>query len=143
VPEDVRLKVDAIIRRHQGMTKEELAKDPEFSELSQRFFAALGTPEAKARLEKVIEELKQTKGTEHGQLQVNFSADDSMDSPLGRSWLEAVVSDDPKSAQDWLINKLAGASFEFSADPTLDTSSEGVRVFPEKAKSDDKKPLKL
>jgi hypothetical protein len=70
-----------------------------------------------------------------GELQVNLSADGDMEGPLGRSWLEAVLSDDPKRSQDWMINRLEGASFEFTMDPTLDTSSEGVRVTPEASKS--------
>ncbi len=41
VPENVRFKVDAIIRRHRGMTKEELAHDPEFAEPRQTLFVAV------------------------------------------------------------------------------------------------------
>lgn len=56
-------------------------------------------------------------------LTMNFG---SLEEPLGRSMLEASLSNDPKLAQDWMVNLLEGATFEFAMDPTLDRTSEGV-----------------
>jgi hypothetical protein len=43
--------VEAILRRHQGMTKQQLQRSPELNQLMNRFIAVLGAPGMQAELE--------------------------------------------------------------------------------------------
>jgi hypothetical protein len=123
--ESVRQQADEVIRRHRGLRREEFEKSAELQELGGRFFAHLNTPAFQEELENAIEDLKSTKGIEHGSL--NFELND-LDSPNARAWIEAALSEHPQRAQDYVMNLLEGAIFEFALDPNAETSSEGVTV---------------
>jgi hypothetical protein len=47
----VRQTVEAILRRHQGMTNQQLQRSPELNQLMNRFIAVLGAPGMQAELE--------------------------------------------------------------------------------------------
>jgi hypothetical protein len=72
-----------------------------------------------------METMKAVKGSEHGTL--SFGLQD-LSSPNARAWLEAALSDDPQPAQDYVMNLLDGAIFEFAFDPTAESTSGGVIV---------------
>jgi len=124
-PESVRRKVDAVIAKHSGMTKEQLEQSAEIQQLGMRFIQHLDAPEFQDRLNKTMETMKTVKGIEHGTL--SFGLQD-LSSPNARAWLEAALSDDPQPAQDYVMNLLDGAIFEFAFDPTAESTSGGVIV---------------
>jgi RNA polymerase sigma factor (sigma-70 family) len=123
VTREVTQTVEAIIRRHQGMTKPELQKSAELNKLMDRFIAVMGAPEIQAKLEQRVAALP----AEHGTVKMDF---DLLDDAHGRAWLEAAVSDDPQRIEDWLLNTLDGAIFEFAFDPNLERTSNGVSLQP-------------
>lgn len=123
VTREVTQTVEAIIRRHQGMTKPELQKSAELNKLMDRFIAVMGAPEMQAKLEQRVAALP----AEHGTVTMDFEL---LDDAHGRAWLEAAVSNDPQRIEDWLLNTLDGAIFEFAFDPTLERTSNGVSLQP-------------
>ncbi len=125
MPESVRRKADGVAARHRGMTKDQFEQSAEMKQLGQRFFRHLEPPEFQKKVQQAIEALKAVKGIEHGTL--NFDLHD-LTSPNARAWLEAALSDDPQPAQDYLMNLLDGAVFEFALDPSSDSSSDGLTV---------------
>jgi RNA polymerase sigma factor (sigma-70 family) len=125
MPESVRRKADGVAARHRGMTKDQFEQSAEIKQLGQRFFRHLEPPEFQKKVQQAIEALKAVKGIEHGTL--NFDLHD-LTSPNARAWLEAALSDDPQPAQDYVMNLLDGAVFEFAFDPSSDTSSDGLTV---------------
>ncbi|MDZ4401716.1 hypothetical protein [Prosthecobacter sp.] len=127
VSAQVQQKVEAILRRHQGMTKEQLQRSAELNKLMDRFIAVLGTPEMQVKMEQRIAAIPPVKGAEHGTLKMDF---DMLDDAHGRAWLEAAVSDDTQRIEDWVLNTLDGAIFEFAFDPALERTSNGVSVQP-------------
>jgi RNA polymerase sigma factor (sigma-70 family) len=129
VTEAVRLKIDAIIRRQQRMSQDERARDSELQQVIVKFFATaqLDSPEMKRKVDDAGEALMATKSLEHGTINMHFG---SVDSPEFRTWLEAALSDDTQRAQDWILSRLQGAAFEFSVNPTMERTSDGVKVQP-------------
>lgn len=127
VSRQVRQTVDEIIRRHQGMTKKEMQRSAELNKLMDRFIAVQNTPEMQAKIMERIAALPAPKNGEIGSVKIDF---DKLDDPLGRSWLEAAVSGEPQRIEDWMLNSLDGAVFEFGFDPDLEKSSTGVSVLP-------------
>ena len=125
MPESVRRKADGVAARHRGMTKEQFEQSAEIKQLGQRFFRHLEPPEFQKKVQQAIEALKAVKGIEHGTL--NFDLHD-LTSPNARAWLEAALSDDPQPAQDYVMNLLDGAVFEFALDPSSDSTSDGLTV---------------
>lgn len=119
--------VEDIIRRHKGMTKPELQKSAELNKLMDRFLAVMGTPEMQVKMEQRIAALPRAPGAENGMVKMDF---DMLDDAHGRAWLEAAVSDDTQLMEDWLLNTLDGAIFEFAFDPALERTSNGVSVQP-------------
>ncbi|WP_038158756.1 hypothetical protein [Verrucomicrobium sp. BvORR106] len=135
VSEDVRLKVDALVHRLKDLPDEGKMRDPELIALMDRFSELLDAVAENPRLEKAMTSLMGTKGIdlsnpgskpqERPGVQIPFSR---FDDPVGRSWLEAVVSDDEKRVEDWIVNQFDGASFEFALDPDLKKTSKGITV---------------
>ena len=125
MPESVRRKADGVAARHRGMTKEQFEQSAEIKQLGERFGRHLEPPEFQKKVQQAIEALKAVKGIEHGTL--NFDLHD-LTSPNARAWLEAALSDDPQPAQDYVMNLLDGAVFEFALDPSSDSSSDGLTV---------------
>lgn len=119
--------VDDIIRRHQGLTKQQLQRSAELNKLMNRFIAVLGTPEMQMKMEQRIAALPPVKDSQHGTLKMDF---DTLDDAHGRAWLEAAVSDDSQRIEDWILNTLDDAIFEFAFDPDLERTSNGVSVQP-------------
>ena len=130
LPESVRRKADAVAARHRGMSKAQLEQSAEMQQLGAQFSRHLESPEFQAKLKQAIEAMKAVKGIEHGTL--SFDLHD-LTSPNARAWLEAALSDDPQPAQDYVMNLLDGAVFEFAFDPSSDSSSGGVTVKGENA----------
>jgi hypothetical protein len=124
--DSVRREADAVAKRHQGMTKEQLEQSAEIKQLGERFFGHLDSPEFKAKLKQATEAIKAVKGIERGTLDFEFL--DDLTTPSARAWLEAALSDDPQHAQDYLMNLLDGAIFELALDPTTETTTDGLTV---------------
>lgn len=122
--------VDAILRRHKGMTKEQLVKSKELNDLLNRSMTLLTTPEVQRRVEEALADIQALKGPMQGDLNISF---DNLDDPKGRAWLEAAVSMDADLMAQWLINRFNGSIFEFAFDPTLETTSEGISITPQKS----------
>jgi hypothetical protein len=125
VSESVQRQADEVIRRHQGMKKEEFEKSAELQELGRRFFGHLDSPAFQKKLKEAIELMKSTKGIEHGTL--SFDLHD-LNSPNARAWVEAALSDEPERARSYVLNLLDGAVFEFALDPAAETTSDGLTV---------------
>jgi len=125
----VRQTVEAILRRHQGMTKQQLQRSPELNQLMNRFINVINSPGMQAKLEQRIAAMPPVKGSQQGMLRMDF---DMLDDAHGRAWLEAAVSDDPQRIQDWILNTLDNAIFEFAFDPELERTSNGVSLQPGK-----------
>ncbi|MCB1210866.1 MAG: RNA polymerase sigma factor [Verrucomicrobiales bacterium] len=123
----VRQTVEAILRRHNGMTKQQLQRSPELNQLMNRFINVINTPEMQAKLEQRIAAIPPLQGSQQGTLRMDF---DMLDDAHGRAWLEAAVSDDPQRIEDWILNTLDDAIFEFAFDPALERSSNGVGLQP-------------
>lgn len=127
VTRQVRQTVEDILRRHRGMTKGQLQRSAELNKLMDRFIAVMGTPEMQVKMEQRIAALPRVPGAEHGMLRMDF---DMLDDAHGRAWLEAAVSDDPQRIEDWILNTLDDAIFEFAFDPDLERTSNGVSLQP-------------
>ena len=129
VTEAVRLKADAVIRRHKNMSREEMLHDQELQQLMSAFSARieLGSPEMQKKMEEAAEALQETKGIKHGTINMDFG---TVESPEFRTWVEAALSDDTDRVQDWVLSRLQGAVFEFAMDPKAEHTSDGVRVLP-------------
>jgi hypothetical protein len=125
VTADVRLKVDDFIRRYKDMSPEELAKQEEFSAMTERFIQQMETPEFQLKIEERIQAIKAAKGLQHGTLTLGA---EKLDSPEFRAWLEAIFSDDPQRMENFIMNKLDGAIFDFAFDPKMEKTSDGVSV---------------
>ncbi len=123
----VQLIVDDYIRRHKGMTKQQLQRSPELNKLMNRYINVMNTPEMQAKLEQRIAAIPPVKGSQQGMLRMDF---DMLDDAHGRAWLEAAVSDDPQRIEDWILNTLDDAIFEFAFDPELERTSNGVSLQP-------------
>jgi hypothetical protein len=117
--------VDAILRRHKGMSKQQLQRSPELNMLMNRFITVMNTPEMQAKLEHRIAAIPPVKSSQQGTLRMEF---DMLDDAHGRAWLEAAVSDDTQRIEDWILNTLDDAIFEFAFDPEMERTSNGVSV---------------
>ncbi|HBJ86773.1 MAG TPA: hypothetical protein DDZ88_23535 [Verrucomicrobiales bacterium] len=121
----VRQTVEAILRRHNGMTKQQLQRSAELNQLMNRYINAMNTPGMQTKLEQRIAAIPPVKGSQQGMLRMDF---EMLDDAHGRAWLEAAVSDDPQRIQDWILNTLDEAIFEFAFDPDLERTSNGVSL---------------
>jgi len=83
------------------------------------------TPEFLSEMGKRMEAIKVARGKEHGTLTIGTG---KLDEPESRAWLEAMFSDDADLLQQYILNKLDGAIFEFAFDPTLENAGNGVTV---------------
>ena len=117
--------VDGIIRRHKGMSKAELQKSAELNKLMDRFIAVLNKPEMLEKVEQRMDALPRRPGAEQGMVRMDF---DMVDDAHGRAWLEAAVSNDQQLIEDWILNTLDDAVFEFAFDPELERTTNGVSV---------------
>lgn len=125
VSETVRRKVDDFIRRYKDAAPEEAAKSKEMASMMERFGQAMDTPEFQSEMEKRMEAIKAARGVEHGMLTIGPG---KLDGPESRAWLEAMFSDDAGLLQEFILNKLDGAIFEFAFDPALENAGNGVTV---------------
>lgn len=125
VSEAVRRKVDDFIRRYKGASPEELSKSGELAPFMKRLEGMMNTPEFLGEMEKRMDAIKAARGQEHGMLTIGSS---KLDEPESRAWLEAMFSEDADLLQDYILNKLDGAIFEFAFDPTLEDAGNGVKV---------------
>ncbi|MFO1485338.1 MAG: sigma-70 family RNA polymerase sigma factor [Verrucomicrobiaceae bacterium] len=130
VSRKVRQTVDGIVQRHKGMTKAELMKSAELNHLMNRFItvmnALLEKPEAESKLMQRLAAMPKQLG-EGGMLRMDFEL---LEDAHGRAWLEAAVSNDDQLIEDWILNTLDDAIFEFAFDPELDRTSNGVSLQP-------------
>lgn len=126
VSEAVRRKVDDFIRRYKDASPEELNKSRELAPLMKRFELLMDTPEFQSEMEKRTEAIEAARGQKHGVLTIGTGK--KMDEPESRAWLEAMFSEDADLLQEYLLNKLDGAIFEFAFDPTLEDAGNGVKV---------------
>ncbi len=126
VSEAVRRKVDDFIRRYKDASPEELNKSGELAPLMKRFEQLMETPEFQSEMAKRIEAIEAARGQKHGMLTIGTGK--KLDEPESRAWLEAMFSDDADLLQEYLLNKLDGAIFEFAFDPTLENAGNGVKV---------------
>jgi hypothetical protein len=131
VSKEVSTGVDAILRRHAGMSKEELMQSQELLSLMNRMVAVMNRPEALQRIQKAVEEVQAVTGFQ-GNNNMTIDWFESLDDAKGRAWLEAAASNDPKLMEEWVINRFKGSVFEFAADPDLKKSSEGLSIAPSK-----------
>ncbi|QIF02460.1 sigma-70 family RNA polymerase sigma factor [Roseimicrobium sp. ORNL1] len=128
VSDAVRREVEGFIQRHQGMSWEQMSHDVEFQELNKRFLRLVNTPETLSKIEGAAVAIATLKHEgRDGAIQLGPTAE-NLGSPVFTSWVEAVVSNDPERTRDWVLNRLDGAAFEFGFDPTLEQTSDGVRV---------------
>lgn len=126
VCEAVRRKVDDFIRRYKDVAPEEAAKSQEMVLMMKRFEQLMDTPEFQSEMAKRIEAIEVARGQKHGMLTIG--TDKKLDDPESRAWLEAMFSDDADLLQEYFLNKLDGAIFEFAFDPTLENAGNGVTV---------------
>lgn len=125
VSEAVRRKVDAFISRYKDTSPEEMTKSEEMTSMMERFTQMLDVPAFQSEMEKRIEAIKAARGQEHGMLTIGSG---KLGDPESRAWLEAMFSEDAELMQDYILNKLDGAIFEFAFDPTLENAGNGVMV---------------
>ncbi len=121
----VRREVDDFIRRYKDASPEELMKSGELAPLMKRFEQVMDTPGFQSEMEKRIAAITAARGKEHGTLTIGTG---KLDEPESRAWLEAMFSDDADLLQEYILNKLDGAIFEFAFDPTLENAGNGVTV---------------
>lgn len=130
VSRQVHQTVEDIIRRHKGMTKAELMKSAELNQLMNRFIAVMNSllekPEAETKLMQRLAAMPKQLG-DGGMLKMDF---DTLDDAHSRAWLEAAVSNDDQLIEDWILNTLDDAIFEFAFDPELERTSNGVSLQP-------------
>lgn len=125
VSEAVRRKVDDFIRRYKDASPEELMKSGELAPFMKRFEQLMDTPEFQSEMTKRIEAIEVARGQKHGMLTIGSG---KLEEPESRAWLEALFSEDADLLQEYLLNKLDGAIFEFAFDPTLENAGNGVKV---------------
>lgn len=131
VSEVVQWKADDLIRRLGGKTLEELANNAEIKQISERFGALLAHSETQQKIKERLETLKAVTGTQHGTLSMS---DERIDTPFGRAVIEAALANDRQYAEEIILNRLDGATFEFALSPGTRTSSDGVTIQPTPAK---------
>jgi len=131
VPENVRRKVDAILRRHKGLSKAEMLRTEEMQQIIDSFYEKVNrcSLEMQRKMDQASEDIHAAKGVGPDEGAIVFNVGEP-DSPELRAWLEAAVSDDPARAQDWMLGRLRGAAFEFSVKPALDRTGDGVGFKP-------------
>jgi hypothetical protein len=127
VSAEVSRKVDALIRHCRGMTREQLVQDEEINRLMEALArrADLNSPEMRSKMDEMVKNLQAVTGIQHGTVQMDLGEPDS---PEFRALLEAIYSEDPQRAQDWFLQRVAGATFEFSVNPNLERTSDGVSL---------------
>lgn len=121
----VERKVDDFIRRFKDLPAGELQRNEEFSGMLGDFMQLMNTPEFQRKMEERVAAIQAAKGTKHGSLNISFG---KLESPESRAWLEAVFSEDTGRMEEFVMNKLDGAIFEFAFDPTMEKTSDGVTV---------------
>jgi hypothetical protein len=125
VSEAVRRKVESFIRRYKDVPLNEVTRSEELDSIKQLVTQVLDSPEFQSEMEKRMETIKATRGQEHGTLNIGFG---KLGDPESRAMLEAVFSEDVELIQQYFLNKLDGAIFEFAFDPTLENAGNGVTV---------------
>jgi hypothetical protein len=129
VSENVRFKVDGILRRHRGLSKAEMLRTEEMQQIIDSFCNKVDAsdPDTLRKSLQARDILCEAKGLPAvpGCIVLHTGDPDSVEF---RAWMEAAVSDDSRHAQVWMLNRLEGAVFEFVIDPTLEQSSGGISL---------------
>ena len=125
VSDAVRHQVDAFIRRYKDVPLNEVTKSEELDSIKKLVTQVLDSPEFQSEMKKRMEAIKAARGQEHGTLNIGFG---KLGDPESRAMLEAVFSQDVELIQEYFLNKLDGAIFEFAFDPTLENAGNGVTV---------------
>ena len=125
VSEAVRRKVDAFISRYKDASPQEMNRSEEMTSMMERFTQMLDRPDFQSEMEKRMDAIKVARGQEHGMLTIGSG---KLGDPESRAWLEAMFSEDAELMQEYILNKLDGAIFEFAFDPTLENAGNGVTV---------------
>lgn len=123
VTREVRVKADNLLRRVKNLSLKELQTDPELSQLLERFTSFINTPEMQEKTAQRQAAILRKQGSKPELMRMDDSLNDS---PEGRAFVEALVSDEPERMEEYMLNKLDGAVFEFAFDPDLKRSSTGV-----------------
>lgn len=128
VSPQVQQKVEGIIRRHRGMTMEQLMRNDEILALMERMNKLMENLDL-TKVGQAMADIQKVTGVEHGQMNIEFGA---IDDAKSRAMLEAAVSEEAELMEAWLVNRFEGAIFEFALDPSLEKTSEGVTIIPDK-----------
>lgn len=127
VSDAVKSKADDLIRRLGGKTLEELVDNEEIKAISTRFGILLSHPETQKKIQEKLDDLRAVTGIPHGTITVS---DERIDTAFGRAVIEAALANDRQYAEEIILNRMDGASFEFAINPEGRTTSDGVTIQP-------------
>ncbi len=124
--ETARIKAEAFIRKHRGLSQDALMQSPEitiFNENWQRLMNSF-SPRDNQRMQDAQDTFVAINGKKSG---LNLTLR-NVDDPASREMIEAAFSDDPAYVADWLLRKLDAATFETAISPGVSETSEGVKI---------------
>ena len=124
--ETARIKAEAFIRKHRGLSQDALMQSPEiaiFNENWQRLMNSF-SPRDNQRMQDAQDTFAAINGKKSG---LNLTLR-NVDDPASREMIEAAFSDDPAYVADWLLRKLDAATFETAISPGVSETSEGVKI---------------
>ena len=124
--EAARIKAEAFIRNHRGLSQDALLQSPEiaiFNENWQRLMNSF-SPRDNQRIQDAQDTFVAINGKKSG---LNLTLR-NVDDPASREMIEAAFSDDPAYVADWLLRKLDAATFETAISPGVSETSEGVKI---------------
>jgi RNA polymerase sigma factor (sigma-70 family) len=124
--ETARIKAEAFIRNHRGLSQDVLLQSPEiaiFNENWQRLMNSF-SPRDNQRMQDAQDTFVAINGKKSG---LNLTLR-NVDDPASREMIEAAFSDDPAYVADWLLRKLDAATFETAISPGVSETSEGVKI---------------
>ena len=124
--ETARIKAEAFIRKHRGLSQDALMQSPEitiFNENWQRLMNSF-SPRDNQRMQDAQDTFVAINGKKSG---LNLTLR-NVDDPASREMIEAAFSDDPAYVADWLLRKLDAATFETAISPGVGETSEGVKI---------------
>jgi len=124
--ETARIKAEAFIRNHRGLSQDALLQSPEiaiFNENWQRLMNSF-SPRDNQRMQDAQDTFVAINGKKSG---LNLTLR-NVDDPVSREMIEAAFSDDPAYVADWLLRKLDAATFETAISPGVSETSEGVKI---------------
>ena len=124
--EAARIKAEAFIRKHRGLSQDALMQSPEiaiFNENWQRLMNSF-SPRDNQRMQDAQDTFVAINGKKSG---LNLTLR-NVDDPASREMIEVAFSDDPAFVADWLLRKLDAATFETAISPSVSETSEGVKI---------------